>query len=124
MWWKKTERRCCSAGWPERLRSQGMPLSIIVPVYNAEHSLKPLTERIQHVLVDRLAPVELVLVNDCSTDASWLVIEELQRLHPWIRGINMMRNFGQHNALLCGIRSARYPVIVTMDDDLQNPPEE
>ena len=101
-----------------------MPLSIVVPVYNAEQSLGPLTERIQQVLVNQYAPVELILVNDCSHDGSWLVIKELQRRYPWVRGINMMRNFGQHNAILCGIRGARYPVIVTMDDDLQNPPEE
>jgi undecaprenyl-phosphate 4-deoxy-4-formamido-L-arabinose transferase len=66
----------------------------------------------------------LILVNDCSRDRSWEVIEKLQTHYPWVRGINLVRNFGQHNALLCGIRAARYPLTVTMDDDLQNPPEE
>jgi undecaprenyl-phosphate 4-deoxy-4-formamido-L-arabinose transferase len=52
------------------------------------------------------------------------VIQDLVRTSPWIRGIHLMRNYGQHNALLCGVRAARYDLIVTMDDDLQHPPEE
>jgi len=99
-------------------------LSIVVPVYNSEASLELLTGRIETVLGTVYAPLELILVNDCSRDKSWEVIERLQAQHPWIRGIRLRRNFGQHNALLCGIRAARYPLIVTMDDDLQNPPEE
>ena len=72
-----------------------------------------------------LAPAfEVVLVNDGSADRSWEVISDLSRRHAWVRGINLMRNFGQHNALLCGIRDARYDIIVTLDDDLQNPPGE
>jgi undecaprenyl-phosphate 4-deoxy-4-formamido-L-arabinose transferase len=101
-----------------------MALSIVVPVYNSEASLEPLTQRIQAVLGATMAPLELILVNDGSPDRSWEVIQRLQARHPWVRGINLARNFGQHNALLCGIRAARYPLCVTMDDDLQNPPEE
>src|SRR5207248_1006530 len=67
---------------------------------------------------------EIILVNDCSPDRGWEIICQLQRQYAWIRGINLMRNYGQHNALLCGIRAAGYDVIVTMDDDLQHPPEE
>jgi len=66
----------------------------------------------------------LVLVNDGSPDRSWEVILELAQMHSWVRGIDLMRNYGQHNATLCGIREARYKVIVIMDDDLQNPPRE
>jgi undecaprenyl-phosphate 4-deoxy-4-formamido-L-arabinose transferase len=99
-------------------------LSIVVPVYNSEAILRPLVERLARVLA-RVAPEhELVLVNDGSRDGSWSVVRELARHHPWIRGIDMMRNYGQHNALLCGIRAARHAIIVTMDDDLQHPPEE
>ncbi len=101
-----------------------MPLSIVVPVYNSEASLPVLVDRIRLGLVDRYSPVELILVNDASADRSWETIESLQAQYPWVRGINLMRNFGQHNALLCGIRAARYLLTVTMDDDLQNPPEE
>src|SRR4029077_18239654 len=67
---------------------------------------------------------ELILVNDNSPDNSWDVITGLAAQHPWIHAINLMRNYGQHNALLCGIRGTRNAIIVTMDDDLQHPPEE
>jgi glycosyltransferase involved in cell wall biosynthesis len=101
-----------------------MALSIVVPVYNSEASLELLAQRIHTSLGARLAPLELILVNDCSGDRSWEIIQKLQLHYPWVRGINLVRNFGQHNALLCGIRAARYPLTVTIDDDLQNPPEE
>src|ERR1041385_7955938 len=101
-----------------------MRLSIVVPVYNSENSLRLLAERIARVLSPEAKSVELILVNDGSRDRSWEVARELAAENPWIRGINLMRNCGQHNALLCGIRAARYETIVTIDDDLQNPPEE
>ena len=99
-------------------------LSIIIPVYNNEQTLTALVRRLQPVLESVAVEYELVFVNDGSVDQSWDVICELSDKNPWLRGINLMRNYGQHNALLCGIRSARYEIIVTMDDDLQNPPEE
>jgi undecaprenyl-phosphate 4-deoxy-4-formamido-L-arabinose transferase len=99
-------------------------LSIVVPVYNSEASLRPLIARLKPVLDAQAAPYELILVNDGSRDASWSVVSELAAAHGWIRGLNLLRNYGQHNALLCGIRLARHDVIVTMDDDLQHPPEE
>jgi glycosyltransferase involved in cell wall biosynthesis len=98
-------------------------LSVVVPAYNSEPSLALLAERIERVC-RRFGDFELVLVDDCSRDGTWRVIQELAGAHPWIRGVTLMRNYGQHNALLCGIRAARHEVIVTMDDDLQNPPEE
>ncbi len=67
---------------------------------------------------------EAVLVNDGSADGSWETIEKLCRENAWLRGVDLMRNRGQENALLCGIRAARYELIATIDDDLQNPPEE
>jgi undecaprenyl-phosphate 4-deoxy-4-formamido-L-arabinose transferase len=67
---------------------------------------------------------ELVLVNDGSVDDSWSRIVELAAANPRIHGIDLARNYGQHNALLAGIRAARGSTIVTLDDDLQNPPEE
>lgn len=101
-----------------------MVVSVIVPVYNSEGSLPLLVERLGRVLEPDRELGELILVNDGSRDRSWDVIEDLVTRYPWIRGINLMRNFGQHNALLCGIRAARCAVIVTLDDDLQTPPEE
>lgn len=99
-------------------------LSVVVPVYNSEGSLRALVERLEPVLRANAAQFELILVNDGSRDGSWPVVLDLARQHPWIRGYDFMRNYGQHNALLCGIRAARFETVVTMDDDLQNPPEE
>ncbi|HEY7831993.1 MAG TPA: glycosyltransferase family 2 protein [Ktedonobacterales bacterium] len=106
------------------MEDQERAVSIVVPVYNSAASLRALIERLQPVLATFGAGYEVILVNDGSRDASWQTIETLAREYPFIQGINLMRNFGQHNALLAGIRAARYPVIVTMDDDLQHPPEE
>jgi len=81
-------------------------------------------DRTLSVLRNYGVPHEIIFVNDGSRDTSWETISALSRTYDAVRGINLMRNYGQHNALLCGIRAARYDVIVTMDDDLQNPPEE
>ena len=102
----------------------GLRLSIVIPVYNSEGTLPRLVARIAEAVRPRYEAVELILVNDGSRDGSWDVVREVAASSDWIRGINLMRNFGQHNALLCGIRTARHDVIVTLDDDLQNPPEE
>ena len=99
-------------------------LSVIVPVYNSEAILSKLLERLEPVLTSLGCEHEIVLVNDASDDQSWRVIQELCARHPRLTGINLMRNYGQHNALLCGIRAARSEIIITMDDDLQHPPEE
>jgi undecaprenyl-phosphate 4-deoxy-4-formamido-L-arabinose transferase len=106
------------------MSSHAPSLSVVIPVYNSEAILRPLVERLGPVLERIAGEHELVLVNDGSRDGSWRVVSELAAQHPWIRGIDMMRNYGQHNALLCGIRAAEHAIIVTMDDDLQHPPEE
>jgi undecaprenyl-phosphate 4-deoxy-4-formamido-L-arabinose transferase len=102
----------------------GDPISIVVPVYNSEGSLPLLVERLENVLPTLARDFEIILVNDGSRDGSWDVIRDLATRGGRVRGLNMLRNFGQHNALLAGIRFARYPITVTMDDDLQHPPEE
>jgi undecaprenyl-phosphate 4-deoxy-4-formamido-L-arabinose transferase len=99
-------------------------LSIVVPVYNSEDSLPVLLQRLGILLPALARQFEVILVNDASRDGSGAVIDRASGAHDWVVGIHLVRNFGQHNALLCGIRSARYETIVTMDDDLQNPPEE
>ncbi len=99
-------------------------LSVIVPVYNSAEVLPRLIERLEPVLIALKTPFEVVLVNDCSRDNSWEVAGKLAAQYNWVKGLSLMRNYGQHNALLCGIRAARYHTVVTMDDDLQNPPEE
>jgi undecaprenyl-phosphate 4-deoxy-4-formamido-L-arabinose transferase len=99
-------------------------IAVVVPVYNSEQTLAPLLDRLYPVLEAHGGPFEIILVNDGSADRSWEVIVQLAARWPNVRGLNLSRNFGQHNALLCGIRQARSDVIVTLDDDLQHPPEE
>jgi len=98
-------------------------LSVVIPVFNGESALGELVQRLHSVLQVCPLDYELILVNDGSWDKSWDVVCRLVRQHGWIHGINLMRNYGQHNALLCGIRAATGEVVITMDDDLQHPPE-
>jgi glycosyltransferase involved in cell wall biosynthesis len=99
-------------------------LSVVIPVYNAEASLPELVRRLEAVLAAETPDFELILVDDGSRDGSWARIRELAAEKPWLRGISLTRNYGQHNALLLGIRRARKQWIATLDDDLQHPPEE
>jgi len=101
-----------------------MKCSIVVPVYRGEQTLNPLLERLAKVLPKFFDSYEVILVNDGSPDNSWDVIKKITRKYKFARGICLMRNYGQHNATLCGVRAARYDLIVTMDQDLQHPPEE
>jgi undecaprenyl-phosphate 4-deoxy-4-formamido-L-arabinose transferase len=104
--------------------SSRLEISVVVPVFRSALILPDLHRRLSDALEPIASDYEIVLVEDCGEDDSWSVIEGLASLDPHVRGIRMSRNYGQHNALLCGIRAARYGVIVTLDDDLQNPPEE
>ena len=99
-------------------------LSVVIPVYNSQDSLAPLIARLEGVLPDISSAYEVVLVNDGSRDQSWATICAEVEKHPFVKGVNLMRNYGQHNAILCGIRQAHNEVIITMDDDLQHLPEE
>lgn len=102
----------------------GSSVSVVVPVYNGAATLAELVQRLEVVLTSRGAPFEILLVNDGSGDASWDEIRRLAAGRVAVRGIDLWRNYGQHNALLAGLRLARYAVTVTLDDDLQQPPEE
>ena len=100
-------------------------LSIVVPVYRSASTLQSLVERTAHVLDAACESFEFVFVDDGSPDDSWDILQDLKDQNPdRITAIQLMRNFGQHNALMCGFRHTRGKYIVTMDDDLQNPPEE
>lgn len=99
-------------------------LSVVVPVYNSETILRHLVERLAPLASRPGLRFEVLLVNDGSRDGSWAEIRRLCDGRPWLRGLDLMRNYGQHAAILCGIRHARHEVIVTLDDDLQHPPEE
>ena len=97
---------------------------MVVPAYNSELSLAELVRRLHPVLELQTSDYELIIVDDCSRDGTWSVIQGLAKEHGWVKGVHLMRNYGQHNALLCGIRLARCGLTITMDDDLQHPPEE
>ena len=99
-------------------------VSIVIPVFNAEATLSELCGALKAELPDVASDYEIILVDDCGRDRSWELIEALAKNDRRIRGIALGRNFGQHNALLCGIRSARHEIVVTIDDDLQHPPAE
>ena len=99
-------------------------VTVVVPVYNSERTIEELCTRLIATLETRDVGYEIVLVNDGSRDRSWERICQCVEKFEHIRGFNFMRNYGQHNALLCGIRMASHEITVTLDDDLQNPPEE
>jgi len=100
-------------------------VSVVVPVFNGARSIPELAARLTRTLSDeqRVAEFEVILVDDCSRDESWSVIQELSGEYPSVRGLGMSRNYGQHNALLAGIRVAENDLIITIDDDLEHPPE-
>ncbi len=100
-------------------------LSVVIPVYNSEATLPRLVARLREVLDRRDAAYEIVLVDDGSRDQSWTVLEQLKSAHgARLRIARLLVNSGQHNATLCGLNLSRGEIVVTMDDDLQNPPEE
>ncbi|MGQ9833917.1 MAG: glycosyltransferase family 2 protein [Candidatus Villigracilaceae bacterium] len=101
-----------------------MNCSIVIPVYRGVETLELLVKRLAQVLPGLAQAYEVILVNDDSPDNLWELIERLAQEYVWVRGIRLMRNYGQHNATLCGVRAARYEITVTMDDDLQHLPEE
>jgi glycosyltransferase involved in cell wall biosynthesis len=99
--------------------------SIVVPVYKSGPWLAELVERVGGVMTGIGEPFELVLVNDCSPDdITWPAIEKLATKYGWVRGIDLFFNAGQFRATLCGLSEARGDFVITMDDDLQHPPEE
>ena len=99
-------------------------ISVVIPIYNSESILPKLITRLTKSLQGICTNYEILLINDGSQDESWDSIQKIIDKNMQVRGVNLRRNYGQHNALLCGIRLAQYDVIITMDDDLQHPPEE
>jgi len=100
-------------------------VSVVVPVYRSEGTLAELCARLDKVFRSRSLEYELIFVDDDSPDDSWQVLTELQEQYPdRIVAVQLMRNAGQHNALMCGFRHVRGRYVLTMDDDLQHPPEE
>ncbi|MDW7773263.1 MAG: glycosyltransferase family 2 protein [Desulfobulbaceae bacterium] len=99
-------------------------LSVVIPVYRSQGSLRELHRRLVGVLTGQGLDFEILFVEDRGGDDSWGVIRELAKDDSRVKGIQLARNYGQHSALLCGIRAAQGEIMITLDDDLQNPPEE
>ena len=98
--------------------------SIVIPIYNSESTLNILCNQIIHVFEDISPDYEIILIDDCSRDNSWKILKELHAKNSKIKIIHLQKNFGQHNAVLCGLNHAIGDYIITMDDDLQHPPDE
>jgi len=97
-------------------------LSIVVPGFRSEKTLNELVNRITNSISDK--SVEIILIDDASGDGTWTTICSIARQNSMVTGIRLGRNSGQHGALLAGVRAAKFQTVVTLDDDLQNPPEE
>ena len=101
-----------------------MKYSIVIPVYKSEEIVSETINQLINVINKNQLKAEIILVNDGSPDNSWEVIKGLAKEYEIVRSINLVKNFGQHNAVLCGFEYAKGDFIITMDDDLQNPPSE
>ena len=102
-----------------------LAISIVIPVYNSARTLEQLHTRLTAVLGPLGQSYEIILVDDGSRDDSWAGLEAMRAIDPvHVVAVQLMRNYGQHNALMCGLEMARGAHVITMDDDLQNPPEE
>jgi len=99
-------------------------ITIIIPVYNSEDIVFETIAQTLHEVAKNNLNIELILINDGSKDDSWSVIKKLAKDYKEVKSINLIKNYGQHTAVLCGFENAKGDYIITMDDDLQNPPSE
>lgn len=118
-----TERAETPAQRP-RLDRRDFTYSVVVPVFNSVEVVGETTDRIVAELERAGLSYELILVNDGSRDGSWEVIAEKARRNEHVVALNLLKNYGQHNANLAGFRAATGDYVITMDDDLQNPPDQ
>ena len=99
-------------------------VSVVVPLYNEEESLTELVQWVDRVMREHSLSYEIIMIDDGSTDRSWSVVEQLRAEYSSVRGISFMRNYGKSAALYCGFEMARGEVVITMDADLQDSPDE
>src|SRR5688572_17471541 len=99
-------------------------ISAVIPVYNEKESLQPLHAELLTVMQQHALEIEVLFVDDGSRDGSWDVIADLARRYPSVRGVRFRRNFGKAAALSAGFRAARGDIIITLDADLQDDPNE
>jgi len=105
-------------------RKEDLLYSVVIPVFNSENIIEKTVLRVVSFFDSVGLKCEVILVNDGSEDGSWRAVSKLAAKMYQVKGINLLRNYGQHNANLCGFREALGDYVVTIDDDLQNPPEE
>jgi polyisoprenyl-phosphate glycosyltransferase len=98
--------------------------SVVIPVYNSEKTIGEVVRRTEEAFKKLGGSYEILLVDDCSRDHSWEVLKKIHHDNPKIRIFHLIRNFGQHNAIICGFNHCTGKFVVTLDDDLQHPPEE
>ena len=101
-----------------------MDISIVIPLYNEEESLKELHAWIKEVADKNNYSYEVIFIDDGSKYSSWKVISELSDKYPEVKGIKFRRNYGKSPALFCGFEAAQGDVVITMDADLQDSPDE
>ncbi|NPA58069.1 MAG: glycosyltransferase family 2 protein [Aquificae bacterium] len=106
------------------MEKEKVELSVVIPIYNEEENLPILYEKLKKVLDSLGKSYEIIFVNDGSTDRSWEIIRELAEKDPHVVGVNFRKNFGQTAAMSAGFETARGDIIITMDGDLQNDPED
>ncbi len=104
--------------------SDQLDISVVIPVFNSEQSLNELAQRLTDVLTGEGLLYELIFVEDYSSDGSWKVLKQVKEQHQKVKLIRLAKNYGQHNATLCGFRHAKGNLILTIDDDLQHQPED
>lgn len=107
-----------------KMMTQEKEISVIIPVYNAQTCLEKTVEQITFVLSSMQVSYEIILIDDASSDGSWNIIKQLKSSGDHFKGVRFNRNYGQHNALLCGINFASGAYIVTIDDDLEQDPKD
>ena len=101
-----------------------LQVSVVVPTFRSPGTLAELCDELAVHVKPLCADFEVLIVDDGNVDDTWQVITELSERLSWVRGVQLLRNYGQHNALLAGFRLVRHPIVLTLDDDLQNPPSE
>ena len=97
-------------------------ISVVVPAYRSPGTLEQLCDEVEAHVAPLVDTIEIIFVDDGSGDGTWPEIQRLASERPHVHGITLLRNYGQHNELLAGLRAATLPLILTIDDDLQNPP--
>ena len=108
----------------DSIQNPEIDLSIVIPVYNSEKMLMQLYERLTAVLQSITGSYEIIMIDDCSHDSSWELLEKIHSGDNRLKIIQLMKNVGQHKAIMCGFNHVRGRYIITLDDDLQFPPEE